>query len=132
MLMAAAAEQCALRSGTELTLPDIARAVAIVAPDLSPVRVEVETIGTDVVAVSHERRSAEAARFIDGLLAPDRSADDALLPAAVAALDPNLFSFEKVQTTWSWRTGSIVQMTEWHTQGGGRWEHSSRSPGDKS
>jgi hypothetical protein len=112
MLLGAATEQCTIRGGAELTLQDIARAVTLVAPDLSPIRVEVQTIKaamptTVPVPILPMPQSADAGRFFDRLFI-DGYGDDALLPAAIAALDPDLFSFRTVQTAWVWRTGRLA------------------------
>jgi phosphopantothenate synthetase len=106
MLKVAATEQAVLRGGTELALDDFARAVALVLPDMSPVAVEVETIDADIPrGPFHMARDAR--RFYASLFA-DGDADDNLLPAAIAALDPSIFSFRQVQTTETWRTTNVV------------------------
>jgi hypothetical protein len=112
MLLSAATEQGTIRGGAELTLHDIARAVALVAPDLSPIRVAAQTIQAAVpttvpVPILPVPQSADAGRFFDRLFI-DGHGDDALLPAAIAALGPDLFSFRTVQTSWIWRTGGLA------------------------
>jgi hypothetical protein len=113
MLISAATEQQLIRGGTEVTLQDVARAVTLVTPDLSPIRVEVQTIESAVPTFPHlHTASADTKLFYDKLFTPEGHGDDALLPAAIAALDKDLFSFRSVRTSWSWRSSgnAITQL----------------------
>lgn len=64
MLVGAAAEQCAIRGGPEITVPDLLRAVALVAPDIWPRPVHVRTIDPPADGHRSRRETLEAREFM--------------------------------------------------------------------
>jgi hypothetical protein len=102
----AAEEQCKLRGGTEITLEDFARGLAVVVPELIPGSADVQIIDADLPSATVPM-TIDAHRFY-GSLFTGENADDSLIPGAIATLDPGVFSFHQVQTTGKWRTTNAV------------------------
>jgi hypothetical protein len=127
MLISAATEQCAIRGGAEITLQDVARAVTLVTPVLSPISAEVRTLDAPELPLARPLQSADARRFFKRLFDAEGDADDSLLPSAVASLDPKEFRFRSVQTAWVWRTRSNAVIKDLGNQGGASVRHSRHS-----